>query len=157
MGTYSTTKIEFWWSIQWISRICTQRYEDALLVGCPSLSHSPGWEECRPVASGGARGALTPPPQFSAKQLTLSKPGGQIIPTTVLRAPPDFQTLRRPCKQVDWNIIIHLIRISKFYNEIFGYFWGGFLRGNSFNSGSFLWRQLPTVKYHVRKHVKNSQ
>jgi hypothetical protein len=33
---------------------------------------------------------------FLAEQLTLSQPGGQIIPTTVLQAPPDFQTLRRP-------------------------------------------------------------
>ena len=41
----------------------------------------------------GAGGALVP--QFLAKQLTLSQAGGQIIPTTVLRAPPDFQTLRR--------------------------------------------------------------
>ena len=41
----------------------------------------------------GAWGALAP--QFLAKQLTLSQPGGQIIPTTVLRAPPEFQTLRR--------------------------------------------------------------
>ena len=46
----------------------------------------------RPVASGGAA-----PPQFLAKQLTLSQPGGQIMPTTVIQAPPDFQTLRRPC------------------------------------------------------------
>jgi hypothetical protein len=35
---------------------------------------------------------------FLAKQLTLSQPGGQIIPTTVLQAPPpNFQTLRRAC------------------------------------------------------------
>ena len=39
---------------------------------------------------GGAGGVL-------AKQLTLSQPGGQIMPTTVVQAPPDFQTLRRPC------------------------------------------------------------
>ena len=32
-----------------------------------------------------------------AKQLTLSQPGGQIISTTVLRAPPEFQTLRQAC------------------------------------------------------------
>jgi hypothetical protein len=55
----------------------------------------------RAVGSGGA-GAL-------AKQLTLSQPGGQIMPTIVLRAPPsppDFQTLRRPWglrqKQTEW-------------------------------------------------------
>jgi hypothetical protein len=47
----------------------------------------------RAVANGGAGGALAP--QFSAKKLTLSQPGGQIIPTTVLLAPLDFQTLRR--------------------------------------------------------------
>ena len=39
----------------------------------------------------------TKAPQFLAKQLTLSQPGGQIMPNTVLRAPPDFQTLRQPC------------------------------------------------------------
>jgi hypothetical protein len=50
---------------------------------------------CRPVASGGAGGHV--PPQFLAEQLTLSQPGGQIMPTTVLSALPDFQTLRRPC------------------------------------------------------------
>ena len=44
----------------------------------------------------GAGGALAP--QFLTKQLTLSQPGGQIMPTTVIQAPPpDFQTLRRPC------------------------------------------------------------
>ena len=39
----------------------------------------------------GAGGALAP--QFLAEQLTLSQPGGQIMPTTVLRAPRIF----RPC------------------------------------------------------------
>ena len=43
----------------------------------------------------GAGGALAP--QFLAKQLTLYQPVGQIMSTTVLQAPPDFQTLRRPC------------------------------------------------------------
>ena len=32
---------------------------------------------------------------FLAKQLTLSQPGGQIMPTTVLRAPPP--RIFRPC------------------------------------------------------------
>ena len=36
-------------------------------------------------------------PQSLAKQLTLSQPWGQIMPTRVLRGPHDFQTLRRPC------------------------------------------------------------
>ena len=42
----------------------------------------------------GAGGGLQPL-QFLAKQLTLSQPGGQIMPTPVLQAPPDFHTLRR--------------------------------------------------------------
>ena len=33
--------------------------------------------------------------KFLAKQLTISQPGGQILPTTVLRSPKDFQTLWR--------------------------------------------------------------
>ena len=51
----------------------------------------------RPVASegGGAGGARAP--HFLADQLTLSQPGGAHYPHPVLRAPPDFQTLRRPC------------------------------------------------------------
>ena len=42
--------------------------------------------------AGGLVGPLAPP-QFLAEQLTLSRPGGQIMPTTVLRAPRIF----RPC------------------------------------------------------------
>ena len=37
------------------------------------------------------------PPHFLADQLTLSQPGGAHYPHPVLCAPPDFQTLRRPC------------------------------------------------------------
>ena len=49
----------------------------------------------RDAAREGAGGAAAP--QILADQLTLSQPGGLIMPTTVLRAPsPDFQTLRRP-------------------------------------------------------------
>ena len=44
-------------------------------------------------------------PQFLAKQLTLSQPEGQIMPTTVLRAPSNFQTLRRPWSYVK-NIFV---------------------------------------------------
>ena len=43
----------------------------------------------------GGGGALAP--QILAKELTLSQPGGHIIPTTVLQVPPDFQTLRQTC------------------------------------------------------------
>ena len=45
----------------------------------------------------GAWGASAPPPQFLAKQLTLFQPEGQIMHTTVIQAPPEFQTLQRPC------------------------------------------------------------
>ena len=40
--------------------------------------------------------------QFLTDQLTLSQPGGggQIMPTTVLSAPPEFQTLRRACRNI---------------------------------------------------------
>ena len=53
--------------------------------------------EPRSVATVGARGGSLAPLQFLAKQLTLSQPGGQIMPNTILQAPPDFQILRRPC------------------------------------------------------------
>ena len=35
-------------------------------------------------------------PQILADQLTLSQPGGQIMSTLLLLAPPDFQIFRRP-------------------------------------------------------------
>ena len=56
----------------------------------------------RPVASGdwGAQA-----PKFLADQLTLSQPGGAHSPHPVLRAPPDFQTLRRPCIVVTFKQI----------------------------------------------------
>ena len=47
---------------------------------------------------GGFGGALAL--QFLAKQLTLSQPGGQITPTTVLRAPRIF----RPCNGPELRI-----------------------------------------------------
>ena len=46
-----------------------------------------------PKEQTGGLGGFSPLPQFLAKQLTISQPGGQIIPTTVLRAPRNF----RPC------------------------------------------------------------
>ena len=63
-------------------------------------------------------GALAP--QFLAKQLTLSQPGGQIMPTTVIQAPPDFQTLRRPWYTVRYvkkknlwkSAILHSIKLQ---------------------------------------------
>ena len=44
----------------------------------------------------------TRPSHFLAGQLTLSQPGGQIISTIVLQAPPDFQTLRRACLNISF-------------------------------------------------------
>ena len=49
----------------------------------------------------GAGGALAP--QSLAEQLTLSQPGGQIMPTTVLRAPP-LTVLRFVVKVAVWDI-----------------------------------------------------
>ena len=37
-------------------------------------------------------------PQILADQLALSQLWGQIMPTTLLLAPPDFQTFRHPCQ-----------------------------------------------------------
>ena len=52
------------------------------------------WWGIRPVASRGAGGvALATPP---SPVNPISNRGGQIMPTTVLQALPDFQTLRRP-------------------------------------------------------------
>ena len=45
----------------------------------------------------GGWGVALASPQFLAKQLTLSQPGGQIMPITVLGPPPpDFGTFRWP-------------------------------------------------------------
>ena len=61
----------------------------------------------RPVASLGAGGHITPPLQFLADQLTLYQPGGQIMPTIVLCAPPpkifrppDSSALRVRCRRL---------------------------------------------------------
>ena len=56
------------------------------------MSHSSKSGQARGLGAG--EGALVP--QFFAEQLTLSLTGGQIMPTIVLQAPLDFQTLRRP-------------------------------------------------------------
>jgi len=45
--------------------------------------------------AGLSQGGLKPP-QFLADQLTLSQPGGHILPTQYYE-PPRIQTLRRPC------------------------------------------------------------
>ena len=52
------------------------------------------FENTGPSQAGGPGGHV--PPHFLADQLTLSQPGGAHSPHLVLRAPPDFQTLRRP-------------------------------------------------------------
>ena len=55
--------------------------------------------------------------QFLTDQLTLSQPGGggQIMPTTVLQAPQNFQTLRRPCITLTYLIDVHArLSLAKF-------------------------------------------
>ena len=57
------------------------------------MSHSSKSGQARGLGAG--EGALVP--QFFAEQLTLSQPAGHIIPTSLLRALPNFQILLRPC------------------------------------------------------------
>ena len=59
---------------------------------CFKLNFQGRLQSCR--KRGGQGG--TCPPHFLADQLTLSQPGGAHYPHLVLRAPPDFQTLRQP-------------------------------------------------------------
>ena len=68
------------------------------MIFCHLTDHIPGLSQAAP-------------PQFLAEQLTLSQPGGQIMPTTVLRAsPPDFQILRRPWdKLLNWDLEINFL------------------------------------------------
>ena len=49
------------------------------------------------MQQGGRQGGQPP---ILADQLTLSQPGGTYYPHPVLRALPDFQTLRRPWSQI---------------------------------------------------------
>ena len=49
---------------------------------------------------GRPRGLPLPPPPILVDQLTLFRPGEQILPTTLLLPPSDFQTLLRPWS---WN------------------------------------------------------
>ena len=51
----------------------------------------------RPVVLGGAEGAMGPPDFGRSVNQTYLNQGEQIMPTTPLRAPPQFQTLRRLC------------------------------------------------------------
>ena len=60
---------------------------------------------CRAVARGRLRGLE--PPQCLAEQLTLSQPGGQIMPTTVLQAnpPPIFKPCDGPIMEMNKSLI----------------------------------------------------
>ena len=51
----------------------------------------------RDVGAGGAVLGVPCYPQFFTDQSTLSQPVGQIIPSTLLLPPPDFQSFVRPC------------------------------------------------------------
>ena len=53
----------------------------------------------------GAEGALAPPVFGRTVNPMYLNQGEQIMPTTVLRAPPDFQILRRPCFASSANIV----------------------------------------------------
>ena len=66
---------------------------------------------CRAVARWGLGGLQ--PPQYLADQLTLFRPGGTHYPRPVLLAPPEFQTLRRPCFSNQVCIGIYLTFIHK--------------------------------------------
>jgi hypothetical protein len=48
-----------------------------------------------------------------ADQLTLPQPGRQIMPTTLLPAPPDFQTFLRPCMQQKFRPLAHFLTNHK--------------------------------------------
>ena len=61
---------------------------------------------------GGGLGGLQPP-QFLADQLTLSQPGGTHYPHPVLPAPPDFQTLRRPCVVLTIMVFVLLSKAAQ--------------------------------------------
>ena len=50
------------------------------------------------------QGAMAP--HILADQLSLSQPGGQTMPTTLLFAPPDFKTFLRPCLGVMLCLLI---------------------------------------------------
>ena len=52
--------------------------------------------------------------RFWADQLTLSQPGGQIMPTTVLRAPRIF----RPCDGPEGKTNLSIPEIFKFFNGL---------------------------------------
>ena len=54
-------------------------------------------------------------PQILADQSTLSQPGGQIMPLTLLLTPPNFLTFQHPCLQLqNWLVptklyVMHLV------------------------------------------------
>ena len=55
---------------------------------------------CRPVASGGARA-----PHFLSDQVTLSQPGGHIIPTQYYVPPRIFRLCDGPAISLDHNVL----------------------------------------------------
>ena len=78
-------------------------------------------------------------PQFLADQLTLPQPGGHIMPTTLLRALSDFQTLREPWSIIIANYIFVSLKIYKIWEiwfmfiiskEIFNNCWNWLISWN---------------------------
>ena len=62
-----------------------------------------------PSQAGGPRGHV--PPHFLADQLTLSQPGGAHYPHPVVRATPDFQTLRRPWRRFLNEMLSYVLNV----------------------------------------------
>jgi hypothetical protein len=89
--------------IQWQRRNLFANYlycNSSHVVFCLLFYNHPFPSKIRVVGAVGRGGGTPPhlPLQFLANQLTLSQPGRWIMPQTLLRAPPDFETFPRPCK-----------------------------------------------------------
>ena len=83
---------------------------------------------CRP--GGGGWGSFSPPMFDRSVNPISTGGGGQIMPTTILPAPPDVQTLRRTC-QINWCCS----RLSHSTSFLFWSWWGFFCLHCIFVSG----------------------
>ena len=71
---------------------------------------NPSYQYAGPSQAGGPGGHV-PPPHFLADQLTLSQPGGAHYPHPVVRATPDFQTLRRPWRRFLNEMLSYVLNV----------------------------------------------
>ena len=60
----------------------------------------------------------TCPLQVLVATVTLSQPEGQIMPTTLLLAPPDFQTILRPCKLNSTYVVWEEMQPQSVYSDV---------------------------------------